>query len=493
MKQLMLSETWLYKYRFIFGYLLLATLALWTLFYRLGSLLPGINSVEAEVATTSMDIGQLGSHPVNFIYHLLQYASTAALGPTPFAIRLPGVLLSIIFLLLFFYVIKHRFSKRAAIVTTLLLATSSWFLNTTRLGTPATLSMLLVLLLIFITTKLESKYNLAWLVALATTVAVSFYSPYFIYLTIAGVLLSLPLIKTKIKPTNNRDLYIAGGIFILLIAPLVFLIVRDFDIAKQLLAIPANFPNPSEYFNNITKVLGHVIWKSETMPILHLGTLPMLEIFSVSMVALGLYHYDHELSKNLSRLVLGGLATIVILLAVNADQLDFALFLPFVYFVLAGGLVILFTQWNEIFPKNPIARIIAIIPISILLFVVGSYHIERYFVAWPNTPEVVAEHSEAYTKIYAELEQNSAYTAVLSSENEVVIMKPLALEYKEVMFVSDISKIEINEEERRLIITNYAFELLPKEAKEKLGSPSRIVPSAYSLTPTTLWIYDVSL
>lgn len=489
----MLNETWLYKYRFVFGYLALVTITAWTFFYRLGSLLPGINSVEAEVATTSMSVSQLASHPINFIYHLLQYVSTVALGPSPFAIRLPGVLLSILFLLLFFYVIEHRFSKRAAIVTTLLLATSSWFLNTTRLGTPAALSMVLVLLLIFITTKLETNYKLAWLIALATVTAISFYSPYFIYLVIGGLLLSLPTVKTKLKPTNNRDLFIAGGVFLLLLAPLIFFITRDLTIAKQLLAIPANFPNPSEYLNNITNVLGHIIWRSEAMPILHLGTLPMLEIFSVSMVALGLYHYDHELSKNLSRLVLGGLSIIVLLLAVNADQLDFALVLPFVYFVLAGGLVILFTQWNEIFPKNPIARLIAIIPISILLFVVGNYHIERYFVAWPNSPEVVAQYSEAYTKVYDELEQNSAYTAVLSSENEVTIMTPLSLNYEEVMFVSDITKIEINEEERRLIITDNAFEQLTSETKKKLGSPTRIVPSAYSSTPATLWIYDVSL
>ncbi len=493
MNKLMLSETFLYRFRFVFGYLLLVTVGLFSLFYRLGTLLPGINSFEGAVASKSMSLGLVAENPVNFLYHGLQYLSIKLLGPTAFGLRLPGVIIAILAVFLFFWIIENRFSKRAAIVASLLLVTSSWFLNVARLGTPSVLMVLLVLLLVYISTKLNEKYKLSWLLLLVAASALSLYTPYFIYLLVFGLLLSLPSLKNNFKVINSKHALLGCGLFALLVIPLIYSIFKDIDVAKELLVFPENFPAPAEYFQNLSGVVGHVIWRSETLPILHLGTLPMLEIFSVSMVALGLYHYDHELSRNLSRIVLGGLTFTILLLAINGNQFDYALMLPFVYFVLAGGLVILFTQWNEIFPKNPLARIIAIIPITILLLFVGGYHAERYFVAWPNTPEVASQHSEAYTKLLTELKQNSAYSTVLNSAEETVVMQPLNKYFAEVTFLDKLEDVSGSPEERRLIITDRAYQDLSVGEKKQLGKPSRIVPSSTASRSTTLWIYGVAL
>ena len=493
MKPLKVSETWLYRYRFIFGYALLITTGAFALFFRLGSLVPGINEYEASSAAGSLNIGNVISNPVNFIYHSLQYVSITALGPTPFAIRLPSIVLTIAALGLFFYVLDHRFSRRAAIITTLLFVTSSWLLNTVRLGGPMALTIALLLLLLFITTKMDKKYHFGWLIGLTVAAALSLYTPYFIYLLLAGIILSIPTIRRTAKDVKNRDLIVSGVIFIVLLIPLIYASVRDLTVAKTVLAIPEQLPSFQAFFSNVVDVIGHVIWSSVPLPILHLGDLPMLEIFSVSMVALGLYHYDHELTKNLSRLLLGGLLVVVLILGVSANQFDYVMLLPFVYFILTGGLVILFAQWNEIFPKNPLARFIAIVPIGLLLLIVGGYHTERYFIAWANNPEVVAQHSECYTLLNSELEQNSAYTSVLIADSEEVIMSPLINYYSEVMFTSDIDVIDKSTDERRLIITDKARIELGEEQQKLIGSPSRVVPSSSTSNATALWVYDVSL
>lgn len=493
MKQLVVSESWLYRYRFSLGYLFLVAFGSFSLFFRLGNLLPGINEVEADTAVTSLDLGGIIERPINFIFHLFQYLSVTLLGPTPWALRVPGVLLTVVAIVLFYFIIEHRFTRRAALVTSLLLISSSWFLNTTRLANPSTLTILMILLLIFVATRLDRKYSLAWLLGLVVAAALSLYTAYFFYLLIAGVLVSFPTIKKTAKKVKNKHLYLAIGIFLALITPLVYSIIRDTSIAIELLAIPDIWPTPKEYLANLVDVVGHVIWRSTPEPLLHLGSLPMLEIFSVSMVALGLYHYDHELSKNLSRLVLGGLLISFLLLAVSADQYDFAILLPFVYFVLTGGLVILFSQWNEIFPNNPLARVLAIIPIAILLFIVGRYHMERYFVAWANNPEVVTLHSEAYVAINNELSNNGTYTITFHSANETIIMSPLSKFYSSTIFTDSIVEIASNPEERRLIITDNAYSDLSDDYKQILGSPSRIVPSQYPTHAAVLWVYDVSL
>src|SRR5680860_86474 len=56
MKKIIVSETWLYRYRFMFGYLVLILSGLFVLFYRLGSLLPGISTLEANTATLGMQL-----------------------------------------------------------------------------------------------------------------------------------------------------------------------------------------------------------------------------------------------------------------------------------------------------------------------------------------------------------------------------------------------------------------------------------------------------
>ncbi len=490
MKQLMVSETWLYKYRFYFGYFLLTVSVATTMFYRLGTLVPGVNEAESLNAVKSMDLSAILSSPVDFSYHLLQYIFIGILGPTALAMRLPGVFIGLATLGLFFHIVNSRFSKRAALVATFLLATSSWYLNYARLGTSSSLLIFFVLLLIFGATRLDDKYSLLRLLTLVAAAAVSLYTPYFLYLLVAGIVFSVPSIKRRLKYITTRDLALGIGLFLVLIAPLAYSMIYDVDIAKVLLAIPDNLPTPIEYWQNVMSVVGHILWSSEALPVLHLGTLPMLEIFSVSMVALGLYHYDHELSRNLSRIVLGGLLVVILLLGMNGNQLDYALMLPFVYFLLAGGLVILFTQWNEIFPKNPIARVIAIIPIGILLVIVTGYHTERYFIAWPNTPEVVAQHSEAYTKLEGLLNEQSVDSLVLNSESERIVMLPLDIFYDEVIFVSHVDDRVETPEAGRLIITNKAYDELNLEMKNELGEVSATVAGQYPSQPIVLWVFN---
>lgn len=401
--------------------------------------------------------------------------------------------MAILALVLFFFIIKDRYTRRAAIISTLVLATSSWYLHYARMGYSGFLSIVLILGLIYVATHMNNKYKLAWLLALVGIAAIGLYTPYFLYLLIAGVILSLATIKPNMKNIKGKDAGIATGLVLVLIAPLVYSIVQDTEVAKALLVIPDQFPSVTGYFRNIYDVVAYVIFKSEPMPMLHLGDLPMLEIFSVSMVALGLYHYDHELSKKLSRLILGGLLVVILLLGFNANQLHYSLLIPFVYFLLAGGLVVLFTQWNEIFPKNPIARLIAIVPITILLIIVAQYHTQRYFVAWPRTPEVVQQYPATYTALESELRANSAMTTVLVSEQETQITSPLAIYYDSTKFTDSALSAFSKDDGNRLIITDTAYKELSTELRKSLGDPSRIVNGAFASQPVVLLVYDVSM
>lgn len=493
MKKIIVSETWFYRYRFIFGYVVLTLSSLFVLIFKLGNLLPGISNLEATTAANSMQIREILARPINFPFHSLEYASIKLLGPTAVAIRLPAVIFAVLSLVLFFLIIKDRFSRRAAIVSTIVLATSSWYLHYARMGFTGIFSIFLILALTYIATKLNQKYQPAWLLALVIVSALSIYTPYFIYILIAGVIISLVSIRPDVKKIKVQDTIVASLLFVLLVSPLIYAIFRDTSIIGELLVIPDSFPSITQYLNNLYEIFAYVIFKSSPMPILHLGDLPMLEIFSVSMVALGLYHYDHELSRNLSRLVMGGLLVVVLLLAVNGNQLDYSLLIPFIYFLLAGGLVVLFTQWNEIFPRNPVARLIAIVPITVLLVIVVNYHSQRYFVAWPRTPEVVQSYPYTYTALQNELSDKDVLTTVLVAESEKQVMSPLVIYYGGVTFTYSAEDTFGTDNGNRLIVTGSAYKLLSKEQKETLGEATTKVLGVTASQPNVLYIYDVSM
>ena len=72
---------------------------------------------------------------------------------------------------------------------------------------------------------------------------------------------------------------------------------------------------------------------------------------------------------------------------------DIAIFLPLLYIFIGGGLSFLLIQWLHVFPRNPIARMIGISMLSALVVLIAAYHLNRYFIAWPLSPQTKAAFS----------------------------------------------------------------------------------------------------
>lgn len=66
-----------------------------------------------------------------------------------------------------------------------------------------------------------------------------------------------------------------------------------------------------------------------------------------------------------------------------------AILLPFIYLLASIGIGRMLGNWFIVFPRNPVARNIGLGLIIGMIALVGYYHITRYFVAWPNSPETI--------------------------------------------------------------------------------------------------------
>ena len=69
------------------------------------------------------------------------------------------------------------------------------------------------------------------------------------------------------------------------------------------------------------------------------------------------------------------------------SSMDTVILLPFVYIGIITGIVELINQWFTYFPRNPLARNIGISLLVFSITLTSAYHLESYFVAWPNDPD----------------------------------------------------------------------------------------------------------
>jgi len=488
MKRTLFQQLILYEYRYFIGYLVLIGVAFYSMFWRLGTLVPGLHEVEVAEASLSTDLGSFLDAPLDPLFRLLQWLSFSVVPDPLLAARLPGAILGVLTIYLMYKIVTLKFSARIGIVTSIIFGMSSWLLSYARFGHPSIATVFLLSALIYVSYKVFESRNLPRLLLLSLIVAVGLYHRYFVYFLLLGVVVSWPVLKELRHRMNKKTQRIAGGALVVLIAPLIVAIFRDPDLLNTLLNLPESFPGPGELLSNAQDSISHVFWQSKVYPTLYLGDLPMLDIFSAAMVALGLYHLDHEISRTLSRYVLSGFVLGLLLLTLNPDPFAFAVLIPFVYILLAAGYIMLVGQWNEIFPKNPIARMAAFLPLTILVFSVIVYHHERYFQAWPRTPAVIQEFPESIGRLNSHIKSLDHNVLVIGLPEETSTYEVVTRTYDQVQFISTESMVSVLSA-KTAIVTPRANALLPDNIRDQLPPVRKILSSSSSFESTLFITY----
>jgi hypothetical protein len=488
MKKSLFQQLVLYEYRYLIGYVFLFALTAYAMFWRLGTLVPGLNEIEIEQATFSNNLSHLIDNPTDILYRLLQWVSFYVVPDPIIATRMASAIFGALSVLLIYKIIKIKFSSKIAIVCSIVFATSSWVLSYARFAHPSISTVFMITALMYVAYKAYENRDIWHFLAMALVVGLGLYHRWFIYFAILGVIVSWPILREinhHIAKKTKIIVLISMG---LLIAPLVFAGVRDTSIFSTILNLPGAFPAPLTMLENLQVALAHVFWETRDFPALYLGNVPMMDIFSASMVALGLYHLDYEISKTLSRYVLSGFGLSFLILALNPDPFAISILIPFTYILLAAGFIMIVSQWNEIFPKNPIARTIAFIPLSVLIISVVAYHNERYFIAWPRTPEVIAQYPESIGRLNEYIQNAGKNVIVIGSEDESDTFEVVTRTYNEVQYISLESNVSIISADKALL-TPIAEENLSEELREQLPPIRRTLSSSSSLESTLFYVY----
>lgn len=372
-------------WQLIIGYGVALAAVLGLFLYRLGTLVNGFNSSELAARASSSTWWFVVKDPLNAPHKLLQFLIQTSGHHGLFAMRLASVIFSGVFVVMFYYVVLKWHTQRVALLGTLLLVTSSWLLHIGRAATPDILQLSIITAFAYGAWLQYTKRSGLALLLGSCLAAILLYIPGFIWYVIGAIVWQHKRIMglAKEAPIFASMCVI---LFVVLLIPLALAIKQNLVLLQSVFGFSLIRPL---YINNLSSNFVHIpemlLLKGPNNPALWLGRLPLLDVFSATMVVLGAYAYFFRRRLDRTKLLGGTLLISVFLITIGGVAKIDLLLMP-LYLLAIAGITLMLQRWFTVFPRNPVARALGTLLITLAVVATSYYHLSHYFIAWPNTP-----------------------------------------------------------------------------------------------------------
>ena len=372
----------------VFLYILSLSVIVFVSIYNLESITSSKLSLQ-EIGSleSAKTISGIINNPLYAPFKIVEYLVINMATGSIYLLRLVAALYGIATVILFYFLSKYWFSPLIAWLSTMMFATGTLYLHHSRLAVTSILVPLLLLAILWATwyTNKAKNSNVSIIIFIAI-LSISLYVPGIIWFILLALFLQKRHLLAGLRNSSWIFLTLSILLGLIFILPLLYAFYVNSSLILDWLALPNNF-NVKEIIKNIIRVPMALTIQSQPDPIFNLGRLPIIDILTLALMVLGSYAYGIRLKLMRTRTLI--LASIISWLLIAFNKIDYAILLPFIYLLAAGGIMFLLQQWYSVFPKNPIARssglLLVIIVISISIF----YNIDRYFVAWQHNPATV--------------------------------------------------------------------------------------------------------
>lgn len=384
--------SWLKAHGVIIGAILIGLgLFLW----RLTTLPVAGKLSHAEIQTlqTTGSWHEIIAHAAFMPYFAAERLSQLLIPHHPvFAIRLPSVLFALVAILALLYVIRRWYGQRTTLLALFLLTCSAGLLHLGRLGVSDITFVTAISLLLAVHASMQhcngrSKIVAGWLVACA----LALYIPGMVWFVGFEVWWQRKRLKSFWQQAGwSRRIILSIGSLVV-VAPLIYSLVRHFTGTSllTLAGLPSSWPGFIEIGKNAAAVILFTILRTPADPVRWLGHTPLFAAFmAVGFVAGLLFYGLHWRSERSHHLAIYSLLTFLLIAA--GGPVTRALALPLVYIIALGGIAYLLHTWLRRFPKNPVARQVGILLITVATVLTCAYNLRHYFVAWPHSSDTRA-------------------------------------------------------------------------------------------------------
>ncbi|MDO4889657.1 MAG: glycosyltransferase family 39 protein [Candidatus Saccharibacteria bacterium] len=414
MKKIVISRLFLYKHRFIIGYILLAAI-FFTLLFLMPTISPdGLSDAEMASAVTSNELSVDSVLHGNFVdlpYHLLQKLSISIFGLNAYAIKLPSIIFGIVLGLLLILLLNRWFKNNVAIIGSVMTVISAPFLYIAGSGTPTICLVFWPTLLLWLGSKIqgEKKPKISYCFLFGFFLLFAIFTPHLIYLAgfILIFVLTQPHLRFTIKSLPRKPFIAVVVISVLALGFLVFSFLRFHGTARELLWTD-NFGN---FFGNIKEAfLPFFSWTGNAVSTM---LSPMIGLASLSVAIAGLISTAKGFfaSRN-------SIATMLILFTIFISGLSpnsaVLIILPLAILT-SHGIRYILEKWYGLFPENPYARVAGFIPIATFIGIILISSMEYYVFGYRYNLTVANEFQDDLGLIYQHLEDDT--TLLIPKDN----------------------------------------------------------------------------
>ncbi len=369
--------------------------ALLLLFFQIGSLTKGAHPAEVAVAQSYPSYTSVVKKPIDAPYYIIRN-TVRKVRPKSGIIITRGIsaLIGFISVGLFYALVSLWYRPRVAILGTLLYVSSNWLLRNDRIGLPD-IKQSLVLLLIFLPAWLKRTQHKQMAILGAVMAGIYLlHIPGMIWFVLLGMIWRAQSLGSELKKASKPFVIGLLMFFVITISPLVYSIINQPSVLLQLAGIPNNLLL-LDVMRNFVAIPTHLFAQGDGNSLLGVGRMPILDVFTTFMVLLGAIATWQSRKLDRSKIVLGILAVGFILSCLGGSML-MTILIPPIYLLATAGIGYMLNEWLCVFPKNPLARGIATVLITVAVIIASAFHITNYFIAWPNTPQTRVTFSQRY-------------------------------------------------------------------------------------------------
>lgn len=415
----------LYRWRYILGYGVISLIVIGLLLVA-GLVVPGALS-QAELDSVVTSSRPLAAFDPNFIvnlpYHLLQRASLHVFGVTVFSIKLPSLILGFLSIAGMFILLRGWFRHNVAVLTTLLIITTGQFLYLSQSGTPGIVYIFWSVWLLVSALMISRRAPLGWLwkIILAGIAALSLYTPLSIYILLAllSAVILHPHLRYIVRKLPKVKSAIAIFVGLLLVTPLAYIIWKHPETGRMLLGFPDSKFIITEH---ITQALGQYVdfWSPANTPYLR----PLYGIGTLALILLGILRLFTAKYTARSYIITAWSLLLIPVIIINPDSVSIT-FVP-ALLLTAMGVASLLHMWYSLFPRNPYARIVGLLPLIVLIGGMLLSGVDRYVYAYTYSSDLANQFSHDLQLFDEQLPSNNGAITLVTSTNEAPFYETVA-------------------------------------------------------------------
>ncbi len=396
MKKITISKLFLYRYRFVIGYVVLGLLFVGLLVTMPLYAQNGLSQAEIDSATRSYYLGRgdvSNGDLVDLPYRVLQKLAITAFGLSPYTVKLPSIVMGLLLGLLLILLLNRWFKSNVSLLASTLIILSTPFLFLAGSGTPLIMIVFWPTLLLWLGSKIQGEkqprplYCFMFMIALLGAI----FTPYMLYFALFCVLFVLvqPHLRFVVKSLPKVPLALC---ILLALGGCALIGVSIHQHPETLAELLFNDSGGVEgFWNNIGLGMARMFsWRSSLEGVF---LAPLLSLPSFALALIGLFSTTKGFFASRNSIASILLVFCLVITGFNPDAVIFMI-LPFAI-LMAHGLKYLLEKWYGLFPANPYARIAALLPLSILFVAMILPSLLQYFYGYRYSPNVAGEFSDS--------------------------------------------------------------------------------------------------